>query len=140
MDYRDRILVGIADRECKRLSRGAIRYLQSIQTGLLSGEDSLLGNAWDEVCVQVQDDESFYWWAYQQTIEAFVRPKVQELPLPTKQAIWLQTRSGEDWERDEAALEEVPAFEDDIVDHIVQGFVLHSAVNWTNDRIRAYLA
>lgn len=144
MDYRDRILAEIADGECRRLSRKTIVYLQGIRAGLLSGEDSPLRNAWDEICIQVQHEESVVWFVYQETIEGFVRSRVQDLPLAVRQAIWLHTGSAEDWEKEAANREgtyreQTPAFEDDIVDYVVQGFVLSSAMDWTNHRIKAYL-
>ena len=41
-----------------RLVRGVVRDLQAMKDGLQSGDDSGLANIWDEVCVQVQYQES----------------------------------------------------------------------------------
>lgn len=38
----------------------------------LSGDDSTLNNAWEEICVQVQDEYSYCWSAYEELIEATV--------------------------------------------------------------------
>ena len=54
MNPRDKIISRLADLECKRVSRKVIRNLQRLTEGMQSGDDSVLANVWDEVCVQVR--------------------------------------------------------------------------------------
>jgi len=62
-----------ADEAIKVLAKRAIRSLQALrETHLQSGADSGLRDAWDEICVQVQDEESALWEAYLDTIRAFL--------------------------------------------------------------------
>lgn len=53
------IVADLAEQVCKRITRSTIRGLQSMERGL-SPEDSGLENPWDEICVQVQCQESIY--------------------------------------------------------------------------------
>lgn len=53
-----------AEALCRRISRRVIRDCQARKDCLLSGDDSVLGNLWDEVCVQVQFRVSVYWDVY----------------------------------------------------------------------------
>ncbi len=63
-----------------RLTAAIVRKLQRL-TGehLTSGQDSGLTNVWDEVCVQVQLERSFLWYAYEQTVRTLVERQVGEL-------------------------------------------------------------
>src|SRR5439155_16348828 len=99
MNPSDQIVIAIADRESKRLARSVIRQLQSMTDCMQSGDDSPLANVWDEVCVQVQGQESVIWETYVETLEGIVLGFVADLDHETKQAIWLQTREGSEWEQ-----------------------------------------
>lgn len=47
---------------------------------LLAGEDSGLQNVWEEICVQVQDDYSFHWDAYENTIDNYIDTSLTSQP------------------------------------------------------------
>ena len=138
MDYRDGILKDIAARECSRISRKTVRTLQKMRDGMQSGEDSPLQNIWDEICVQVQSEESVMWWAYRDTIEGIIAIEVDLLDLPTKKAIWLQTDGYENWDEEDGE-ESVPWVAEDITRYILHAFVLSTAEDWHNRRIERYL-
>jgi len=137
MDPRDRIISHIADRECERMSRKVIRILQRMTEGMQSGDDSGLRNVWDEVCVQVQGQESVMWDVYLDTISGIIAGYLSGLDDAVKQAIWLQTNNGMDWEPSEEE-KDTPYSEEDIADYILTDYLLSSAANWTNDRIEKY--
>jgi hypothetical protein len=139
VDYRDRIIWKIADAECERVSRGVIRALQRITNAMLSGDDSGLRNSWDEICVQAQGQESVDWETYLQTMEASIALRVEELSDPIKQVIWLQTNDGMDWEPENED-DTPPYIVEDITDYILHKFVFSGAADWTNARIKQYLA
>src|SRR5215472_1762471 len=54
------IVRAVAERVAKRLTRKVIATLQQMREKL-AGDDSELKTTWDEICAQVQYEESFYW-------------------------------------------------------------------------------
>jgi hypothetical protein len=65
---------------------------------------------------------------------------VEGLSIHEKEAIWLQTEAGWDWDYDTRdANAECPLIEEEIVDYVWTEYVLAEAGRWTNARIRAYL-
>jgi hypothetical protein len=126
---------------CQRISRQVIRNLQGLndKNSLLSGDDSGLVNIWDEVCVQMQLEESCFWDVYEDLIETFVRSYVEKLPDHERDAAWLITFEGESWNCEpEDDRDPDPVFHDDIVKHI-SGCVLTIGNDWSNHRIRSYI-
>jgi hypothetical protein len=149
MDERDRIIFWIANLECQRVARRVARDLQGVSEGMQSGEDSPLANLWDEVCVQVQDQESTMWEYYLDLMRGMIQRQVQPLDLELRKAIWLQTDSGRDWafhydwqirEGVPPEPDGIPYSEDDTVDYILRDYILKIAADWTNRRISKYLA
>jgi len=100
MDDRDKIIAWIAERECKRIAGLVVRDLRRMTKGMQSGEDSGLRNLWDEVCVQVQGEESAMWDLYMETIGAMIKRHVDTAGVELTRAIWLQTENGSDWVSD----------------------------------------
>lgn len=142
---KDKIIAFESERICAKIKNKAIKYLQSLTDCLLSGDDTLLKNVWDEICVQVQDEESFYWDAYIDTIERFVSFEVSQLKKEERQAVWLQTNEGQEWvdqiddaEEDEK-IGEIPDCIDEIVRFILDDYILYEAGSYTNKRIEEYL-
>lgn len=106
--------------------------------GMQSGDGTFLKNIWDEVCVQVQGEESAMFDTYSDIIQFLILGDVVTLDAATKQAIWLQTDEGIDWSFDKED-QEVPMVCEDIAKYILDGFVLSAAADWTNKRIEKYL-
>lgn len=138
MAYKDKIIEYVAKEACKKVSTKIIRKLQQMTECMLSGDDSELGNVWDEICVQIQWEESTMWDVYLDTIRSFIQHEMNKINVKIKQAIWLQTEEGLDWEFDDeqGSLE---FCEDDITEYILQDYILQSAVDWSNKRIEKYL-
>jgi hypothetical protein len=65
--------------------------------------------------------------------------EVAELDDATRQAIWLQTDEGMDWEVEDKEDQMVPFVDEDISQYILNTFVLSAAADWTNKRIERYL-
>src|SRR5438445_2183848 len=118
MDAHDTIIWKLADRACNRISRGVVGTLQKMTEGMQSGNDSGLKNIWDEVCVQVQGQESSMLEAYLDTIRIVIVRTLPQVDLEAKQAIWLQTSNGLDWETNEKS-ENAPVDDDDIAEYIL---------------------
>lgn len=134
------IVSSLAEQVCQRITRKVISSLRALKNGLLSGDDSGLTNAWDEICVQVQGEESFSWEAYDLTVRQTVSAEVTELVPHEREAIWLQTPTGEDWDAEnEVSRKEYPVAEDEIVEYVTTQYVYSAAGDWGNKRIRKYL-
>ncbi len=132
------IVERIAEDIGEKIVCSAIRDLRKMDSGL-SGEDSGLKNAWDEICVQVQGEQSIYWDTYLETIEALIAASVDELPQYQKQALWLVTPEGNDWsDEPEDDREPFGICIPDIEHHLCRA-LLKKAVDYENRRIRAYL-
>jgi hypothetical protein len=117
---------------CQRISRQVIRNLQELndKDSLLSGDNSGLVNIWDEVCVQLQFEESYFWDAYEEMIESSTKYFVEKLPDHERDAAWLITSEGESWDCEaEDDRDPDPVFHDDIVRHII-GCVLTIGNDW----------
>lgn len=103
---------------------------------LLSGEDTPLKNIWDEICVQVQYEESFLWEdVYLEMIRSSVLYEVRKLEEEVRQAIWFQTDEGIYWDEDEEEQDEIYFDDDKITDYILRDYLLRIASDWTNRRI-----
>lgn len=139
MNYRDKIIEDIAEGRCRKISGKVVCELQKMTEGMLSGDDTPLKNVWDEICVQVQGEESIMWDAYMDTIKSVIQDEVKKLDIQTKQVIWLQTEEGIEWEEGKENQGTPDYCEDDIAEYILQRFVLPAAANWTNKRIEKYL-
>jgi hypothetical protein len=139
MGYKDKIIACIAKKACDKISGRVIRSLQEMTDEMQSGDDSGLKNVWDEVCSQVQYEESFFWEVYLDTIRDLICFEMDKLDYEIIEAIWLQTDegfySGDDEEEDEIDL----YIKDDVVEYIMNEFVLKTADEWTNKRIRKYI-
>ena len=86
----------------------------------LSGDDSGLTNVWEEVCVQVQFEQSVAWDAYLQVIEGLAEGYVADLKKHELDALWLATPAGEDWScEDEEERGPFNPITDDIVRYVV---------------------
>jgi hypothetical protein len=112
-------------------------------TATLSGDHSGLETVWEEICVQVQVEESFYWEAYQETIYASVIGLVEALDYHDLASLWLQTNNGWNWhwnvENGETDTPCVPYDLDDITKYVVSKYVLSFAESYSNKNIKAYL-
>jgi len=136
-----RIVRRLAEQVCQRVTRRVIRYLQELVDGLQSGDDSGLTNAWEEICVQVQGEQSVLWDAYYDVmVRQIVSMEVPGLPEHERDAVWLLTPEGEQWDaEEEGEREKSPVAEDNIIDYLANEYVYPAAGNWSNPRIRKYL-
>jgi len=140
MKPEEKIVEELASEIGKRITRKTIRDLQKMGEEFMQSGDSGLENVWDEICVQVQYDKSMFWDLYDDIVHGIVGGYVPELPKHEREAIWLQTREGEDWScEDTEEREEYPVFEGDIINFLVHEYVYHEAGRWSNARIRAYI-
>jgi len=121
-------------------------------TDTLSEDESGLENAWDEICVQVQGEESFFWDTYREVIYSVTQGELNNLPYRDLAALWLQTDDGWNWQSDVEYEEQqvtksektldtqrVPYVLDAITEYILQERLLPIAEEYTNENVAAYL-
>lgn len=136
---KDQIIRAVADQAAKRVCRRAVAALQKMRH-TLSGDDSELKTTWDEICVQAQGEESMFWDAYESAMRDALAWPVSQLAEYELEALWLQTREGEDWDwKNEDEREATPVCNDDVVQHLIREHLMALAGEWTNPRIRAFL-
>jgi hypothetical protein len=133
------IVVAVAEAAARRISGETIGALQQM-TQTMSGDDSGLTNLWEEICVQVQDEHSFFWDAYDDIARDLVEGFASKIPEYEKQALWLQTPPGEDWQFSEPEDRDPnPIIDlDEIVEYVLTHHVYSQAADWSNARIEAY--
>jgi hypothetical protein len=142
LDPHVHLVTEFAEAAAARAARRVVRHLQGLAgDSLLSGPDSGLVNVWEEICVQVQFQESVFWGAYVSVVEQYTAPVVAAMPQREGRAMWLQTPDGEQWWEDldgEGLTPEVPTEQGAVVAYVVRR-VLEIAADWSNPRIRSYL-
>jgi hypothetical protein len=132
-----RIVMLLAERAGGGVCRRVIRQLQALPSEMTHGVLPHLRTVWDEVCIQKQGAESVFWDAYVEQMELFVHHEIAKLPTLEREALWLQTDAGRDWEfDDERRSNEPPVYMGDIV-LTVRAQLLSQAAGWSNPAIRA---
>ena len=83
--------------------------LEEMDETLLSGADSRLISVWQEICVQVQGEESFEWDTYQELVTGMISVRVTDLSKAEQEMLWLATDAGWDWLYDVVHADDEPA-------------------------------
>jgi len=91
-----RVAKGACERICQRLIRAYRRMPPH-----LCGDDSLLANLWEDICVQEQQGKRsvFCEGTYEASLLGFLEGEVDDLDETTRWAIWHQTDAGIELER-----------------------------------------
>jgi hypothetical protein len=133
------IVQDLAESVCERVKTEVIRTLKGMEGGL-SGEESGLGSVWEEICVQLQYEESVCWDTYDMTVRETVQFVVEELPPFEREALWLLTDEGSDWEcDDEEDRVSYPICIPDIVRYVVEAVVYEEGRFSTAPNVLRYL-
>jgi len=127
------ILFDIGYMHRKLIAKEVIQDLKNLndEIYLLSGDDSGLKNVWEEICVQIQDDYSFHWDVYEDTIENFINGSLSK---QAKEVIELLLYIG-NIDFDE---EEPEYFQENIVEDI-KADILLEAEYYKNNNITNFL-
>ncbi len=147
----EKLIREFAEAAARIVCDRAIQNLVAITT-TLSGDDSGLENAWEEICVQVQGEESFFWDTFADTMHDAVLIALDSLPPRDLAALWLQSDEGFDWQWDKDSEDEqgppgdrnvreepIPFVREGIARHIVNNYLKPAAENFTNPNIECYL-
>ncbi len=121
----------------KRTIRELVGKLQRMPD-TLSGDDSVLGTTWDEICVQQQFEKSVFWDVYELTMRTLIEGSVGKMPREELVKVWLLTSEGEDWTEEQETEDEEPCPNvGDVVDFLY-GRLLSVSADYLNPRIIAY--
>jgi hypothetical protein len=131
----------VADNAIARVCNRARRTLITMPASGLAGDDCGLRNVWDELCVQLQYDQSPDWWAFEITVRQVIEGVMLDLAGHEKLAIWLDTDQGRDWQwEDEDKRESPPNVDDqDVALYIQRSHLYPMAKEWSNTRIRNFI-
>lgn len=134
------------DAVLKRATRRVIGVLQRLPAETMRGGKTGLSTLWEEICVQVQYQESAFWDTYLDMLEPQSLEYLTNLPDDDLEALWLMTSAGEDWLDGEGLRRNggdgeafIPVLAEECV-QLVKEAVLDRAANWTNARVRLHLA
>ncbi len=135
-----KIIADLGEDVARRCALRVVKLLKGMNDPLLSGQDSGLVNIWEEVCVQVQLQESGEWELYEDMMEGMVEMEVKEMKWHQLVAAWLCTEAGGEWRFTEEEDREEPHVDPDVVSNWIYHEQLISMANdYTNERIREYL-
>lgn len=113
----------LAEDTSKSVCGAVIAVLKGLESSHPS-DDSVLNNAWEDICVQMQSEQSPNWeTTYEFTILQHITAEINKLPKATLEAIWLQTDQGLDWDETGSP----PVFDENIADYIMNHYVLPTA-------------
>ena len=133
-----KLVSAAAEHASNRVADAVVVLLQG-QPAMLSGDDSGLGSVWLEFCAQVQGEQSYDWDAFELHVRQVVEGQVAKLAPFERDAVWLQTPSGEDWlEEPHMDRARMPVDTDAVVDKLYR-LVWRRAADWEDDRIGRYL-
>ncbi len=126
-----------------KLLKESIYALEQMDSSeMLSGDDSGLKNVWEEICVQVQDEQSFFWDTYVETMESLLSGYVELFNRDARLALWAVTDEGwayiYDHHADDEGVEDAPVVEDEIVAKL-KDELLSAAASYSNQRITKFL-
>jgi hypothetical protein len=96
---------------------------------------------WDEICVQKWEGQWPAWEEQDQAVKDLVLRELGKLATYERDALWLRTDAGTDWECEEPeGRAQYPVCDPDIVDYISREYVYDEArrPRWTA-RVEAYI-
>lgn len=143
MRIEQHIVAAWAKQLSDKLLKESIAALEQMDSSeMLSGDDSGLKNVWEEICVQVQDEQSFFWETYVETMESLLAGYVEFLDRDARLALWTATDEGWDYiydhHADDDGVADVPVVEHEIVAKL-KDELLSAAASYSNQRIAKFL-
>lgn len=145
MRIEQHIVAAWAGRLRDKVVTDAIAELERMngQGGEMLSGDSGLKTVWEEISVQVQGEQSFFWNFYVETMEGVLAGCVELLDQDSRLALWTTTEAGWDYvydHRDEnEGVEDVPVVSDEIVAKLMES-LLEAAADFENPRVEKFLA
>lgn len=82
----------IIERKYARYTTAVVEQIKGLpESARLSGDDSPLRSVWEEWKDQVQEEESYFFEIYVETIETLCRCLTEDLPVDEQALLWLTT-------------------------------------------------
>lgn len=128
------LIAYFANKIAGRIVVNSIKQFQKLKD-TLSGFDSGLTNTWDEICVKIQDEYSFKWDLYEDTIHNLVNEAVNQLERNEKLALCLENDSSLFSDEEEDDIE----YDHFKVCQYVISEIFGKAGSWRNKRVRKFL-
>jgi hypothetical protein len=125
------LLTELNKHVANRITKRVIHELKVSKFPKLSGDDSPLKNCWDEICVQVQDERSFDWWAYEDSINSTIESHLKKEPEVHRLLLSYMSPRNNDYDT-------IAYYESDAIESIYQE-VISIAMNYRNKEIDNYL-
>jgi hypothetical protein len=123
------IVAAWAKRLAAEVVRSVIGELQTMEA-MLSG-DSGLANVWEEVCAQVQGEESCEWATYEDVVDDLLHACIGSLDRDAQLALWAVTNEGWDYiydhHADQDGVEGLPLDTGDIVTNLASDVLSKAA-------------
>ena len=142
MRIEQHLVAAWASQLSDKLVKDAIQSLEAMDSQEMLSGDSGLKNVWEEICVQVQDEQSFFWETYVETIESLLAGCVEMLDANARLALWTLTESGQDYlddhQTDDESVLDIPVDVDEIVAMLRDG-LLSAAANHESPSISRFL-
>lgn len=151
MDYRHPLLKLLRQHASAigvRIAKATARDLKKYEDDLPSGPDSGLKNVWEEICVQVQGERSFFWDEYRNIAMTHITHRIGALPDIKRRLFWAGSLEGMVWidEREDAGYsssasdDSVPTGDtDDLANWLFDDYLVPLADDYRNRRIERYL-
>lgn len=132
-----KLLLALNRLHLNEVTNNVIKKLTSLNDPvfLSSGDDSGLENLWEEIWVQVQEEESFHWDAYATTIKQHIEGELANTP---KEVVDLLAYIGGIDDADDVG-ESVDSNSIESAIKQVYDLILERANSYTNERIENYL-
>lgn len=137
----DSIINFSSRKTCKNIAHQASYDLQAITSAdSLLFDDIRLKTVWDEICVQVQDDYSPYWFAYENTIINILVSKLKLFSKDELKIIWYDIIYGREHY---PSLLSLNIYDKDNLEILANGimhdYVYDLAMNYESDNIYSFL-
>lgn len=143
MRIEQHIVAAWATQLSDKIIMEAIDALQKMDSDAMLSGDSGLKSVWEEICVQVQDEQSCFWDTYVETIESLLAGYVAMLDPDARMALWAVTDEGWDYIYDHRAEDvgvgDVPVMAEEIVVKLKDA-LLSAAADFENPRISKFMA
>lgn len=79
------------------IARKVADDLKAMNETLLSGDDSGLTSVWQEICAQIQGEESNFWDEYKAVAQDLIGARLEKHSREEQEMLWLSTEPGWDW-------------------------------------------
>ncbi|MDO5445702.1 MAG: hypothetical protein Q4F31_08790 [Eubacteriales bacterium] len=129
--YPEKIVQDLAADLSAKITDACIERLKSLSDSLLPDDEKVLENTWEEICVQVQSEESNFWEVYDDTVSEILCKELSKLPDYSIAAL----QFAEDFNESDFAYE----YDIDELTAILKNAVYEKAGEYQSDSVSRFL-